>query len=354
MLVFNPHNANYPEPVNSFQEEVFDFCRQWKLGKNEFLFHTSGSTGKPKPIYLSRLSMIESANMTMDWLHLQEGDNVLLCLPIEYIAGAMMLVRALVLKLNIVLVEPSQNPLEEITKPINIHLASFVTTQWSTILQSNPNLFTFFSEVKGILIGGSELTSSVELLTKEIQLPIFQTYGMTETSSHIAFRQISSEDAIYQCLKGVQIELNDQGCLCIHSPSTLNQWIETNDVAELIHVNQFSILGRNDFAINSGGRKIHPEIIEKCCHSFFAQHSITCKTFAYGLDDDFYGKKLVLFIETIDELNIQIQLIDYLKLNLESWEVPKQFIVLPEFLYTKTGKIDRPNTLTLYLNNLIS
>ena len=354
MLVFNPHNANYPEPVNSFQEEVFDFCRQWKLGKNEFLFHTSGSTGKPKPIYLSRLSMIESANMTMDWLHLQEGDNVLLCLPIEYIAGAMMLVRALVLKLNIVLVEPSQNPLEEITKPINIHLASFVTTQWSTILQSNPNLFTFFSEVKGILIGGSELTSSVELLTKEIQLPIFQTYGMTETSSHIAFRQISSEDAIYQCLKGVQIKLNDYGCLCIHSPSTLNQWIETNDVAELIHVNQFSILGRNDFAINSGGRKIHPEIIEKCCHSFFAQHSITCKTFAYGLDDDFYGQKLVLFIETIDELNIQIQLIDYLKLNLESWEVPKQFIVLPEFLYTKTGKIDRPNTLTLYLNNLIS
>ena len=354
MLVFNPHNANYPEPVNSFQEEVFDFCRQWKLGKNEFLFHTSGSTGKPKPIYLSRLSMIESANMTMDWLHLQEGDNVLLCLPIEYIAGAMMLVRALVLKLNIVLVEPSQNPLEEITKPINIHLASFVTTQWSTILQSNPNLFTFFSEVKGILIGGSELTSSVDLLTKEIQLPIFQTYGMTETSSHIAFRQISSEDAIYQCLKGVQIKLNDYGCLCIHSPSTLNQWIETNDVAELIHVNQFSILGRNDFAINSGGRKIHPEIIEKCCHSFFAQHSITCKTFAYGLDDDFYGQKLVLFIETIDELNIQIQLIDYLKLNLESWEVPKQFIVLPEFLYTKTGKIDRPNTLTLYLNNLIS
>ena len=354
MLVFNPHNANYPEPVNSFQEEVFDFCRQWKLGKNEFLFHTSGSTGKPKPIYLSRLSMIESANMTMDWLQLQEGDNVLLCLPIEYIAGAMMLVRALVLKLNIVLVEPSQNPLEEITKPINIHLASFVTTQWSTILQSNPNLFTFFSEVKGILIGGSELTSSVELLTKEIQLPIFQTYGMTETSSHIAFRQISSEDAIYQCLKDVQIKLNDQGCLCIHSPSTLNQWIETNDVAELIHVNQFSILGRNDFAINSGGRKIHPEIIEKCCHSFFAQHSITCKTFAYGLDDDFYGQKLVLFIETIDELNIQIQLIDYLKLNLESWEVPKQFIVLPEFLYTKTGKIDRPNTLTLYLNNLIS
>jgi O-succinylbenzoic acid--CoA ligase len=292
--------------------------------------------------------------MTRDWLNLQEGDNILLCLPSEYIAGAMMLVRALALKLNIVLVEPSQNPLEGIIKPINIHLASFVTTQWSTILQSNVNLFAFFSEVKGILIGGSELTSSVELLTKEIQLPIFQTYGMTETSSHIAFRLISSEDTIYQCLKSVQIKLIDQGCLCINSPSTLDQWIETNDVAELIHENQFSILGRKDFVINSGGRKIHPELIEKCCQSFFVHHSIVFKAFAYGLDDDFYGQKLALFIESKDEFRFQLQLIDYLKFNLESWEVPKQFIVLPEFLYTKSGKIDRPNTLTLYLNNLKS
>jgi len=354
MLVFNPHNPNFPEPVNIFQKEVFDFCRQWHLGKNEFLFHTSGSTGKPKPIHLTRLCMIESANMTKDWLNLQEGDHVLLCLPIEYIAGAMMLVRALVLKLNMVLVDPSQNPLEGIIEPIKIHLASFVTTQWSTIIQSNVNLSTFFSEVKGILIGGSELTPSVELSTKEIQLPIFQTYGMTETSSHIAFRPISSEDAIYQCLKGVQIKLNDQGCLCIKSLSTLNQWIETNDLAKLIHVNQFSILGRKDFVINSGGRKIYPELIEKCCYDFFAQHSILNKTFACGLQDDFYGQKLVLFIESQDEIHFQLQLIDYLKFKLKSWEIPKQFIVLPEFLYTKSGKIDRPNTLTLYLNNLTS
>jgi O-succinylbenzoic acid--CoA ligase len=215
-------------------------------------------------------------------------------------------------------------------------------------------LFTFFSEVKGILIGGSELTPSVELLTKGIQLPIFQTYGMTETSSHIAFRLISSEDTIYHCLQDVEIKLNEEGCLCINSPSTLNQWIETNDVAELIHVNQFIILGRKDFVINSGGRKIHPELIEKYCQSFFDHHSIVCKVFTYGLNDDFYGQKLVLFIESKDDLHFELQLIDYLKLNLESWEVPKQFIILPEFLYTKSGKIDRPNTLTLYLNNLKS
>ena len=354
MLVFNPNNSNFPQPLNAFQKEVFDFCQQWNLGKKEFLFHTSGSTGKPKPIYLSRLSMIESANMTMQWLNLKEGDHVLLSLPIAYVAGAMMLVRALVLKLNIVLIEPCQNPLAGITKPINIHLASFVTTQWSTILQSNINLFTLFSEVKGILIGGSELTTSLELVTNNIPLPIFQTYGMTETSSHVAFRSLFRGNDRYQCLNQVKIKINHQGCLCINSPSTLNRWIETNDMAELIDINQFRILGRKDFIINSGGRKIQPEIIEKCCQTFFSNNYFVVKIFAWGLDDNFFGSKLVLFIETKEEFTYQSDLIYYLKEKLESWEIPKEVISLPQFIYTNSGKIDRPNTLTLYLNHLKS
>jgi O-succinylbenzoic acid--CoA ligase len=264
----------------------------------------------------------------------------------------MMLVRALVLKLNIVIIEPSQNPLEGITKPVNIHIASFVTTQWSTMLQSNRNLFSIFSEVKGILIGGSELTPSLELQTRDIHLPIFQTYGMTETSSHIAFRPINTEANYYQCFPQVKIKINHESCLCIHSPSTLNQWIETNDIAELVNDKQFRIVGRKDFIINSGGRKINPERIEKYCLAFFTLNSYLFKIFAWGLEDDFYGQKLVLFIESKEEFFLKLQLVDYLKLNLESWEVPKQIIVLPEFLYTKSGKIDRPNTLTLYLSNL--
>jgi len=354
MLVFNPQLSSYPEPLNSFQKEVFEFCQQWNSGKDEFLFHTSGSTGKPKPIYLSRVSMIESANMTKEWLNLQEGDHVLLCLPIEYIAGAMMLVRALVLNLTVVLIEPCQNPLESIVKPIHIHLASFVTTQWSTILQSKINILTIFSKVKGILIGGSELTSSLKLTTKVIQLPIFQTYGMTETSSHIAFRSISKETFAYQCLAQVKIKINDQGCLCINSPSTLNQWIETNDRAELVDKSHFLLFGRNDFVINSGGRKIQPETIEKCCHLFFAQKSFEYKLFAWGLDDPFFGQKLVLFIENTLGLDFQSELIQHLKMNLNAWEIPKEIICLPHFIYTNSGKIDRSNTLTLYFNHLKS
>jgi len=355
MLVFNPHLANFPQPLNSFQKEVFEFCKQWNSGKNEFLFHTSGSTGLPKPIHLARKSMIESAMMTQSWLDLREGDNALLCLPIQYIAGAMMLVRALVLKLNIVLVEPSQNPLAYIGKPIKIHVASFVTTQWSTILESRFNFISIFSDVKGILIGGSELTPSLAQLTHNIQLPIFQTYGMTETSSHIAFRRLNGANSdIYQCLPGVNIQINEQGCLRIKSPTTLNQWIDTNDMADLIHAHQFKIMGRRDLMINSGGRKINPTLIENYCQMFFKEHSLNLNLFAWGLDDDYYGQKLVLLIETSNEFHFKLELIDYLKTHLESWQVPKQLILMTSFLYTATGKIDRSNTLTLYFKNLKS
>lgn len=353
MLVFTPHLGNYPVPLNTFHKEVFEFCKQWNLGKKEFLFQTSGSTGIPKPIYLSRKSMTESALLTKEWLDLREGDHALLCLPIQYIAGAMMLVRAIVLKLNIVLIEPSQNPLESIIKPINIHLASFVTTQWSTILESKFDLFSIFSDAKGILIGGSELSTSLNQLTQNIELPIFQTYGMTETSSHIAFRRlISVNSEIYQCLPFVNIQINDQGCLRINSPSTLNKWIDTHDLVDLINTHQFKILGRSDFIINSGGRKINPATIEKRCQLFFNEHSLNDKLFAWGLDDDFYGQKLVLLIETSNEFHLKSELINYLKQHLESWEVPKQLLFMSNFIYTPTGKIDRSNTLTLYFNNL--
>jgi O-succinylbenzoic acid--CoA ligase len=352
MLCFNPNHTVFTKPLNTFQEKVIDFCHGWKSGQNEFLFHTSGSTGSPKPIYLSRTSLINSATMTRDWLHLLEGDNVLMALPVEYIAGAMMLVRALVLNLNLILVEPCQNPLEGLKKDTKIHLASFVTTQWNTILNSKVNLSPIFSQAKGILIGGSEIPNALEFQSKKIPLPIFHTYGMTETASHIAYRSIHEENDIFNSFHQVKIELNKSGCLRINSPSTENKWIETHDLAEILAPDQFRILGRNDFTINSGGRKIQPSKVDKFAKDYFSNVSVEFTLFAIGIQDSFYGQKLVLFVEAENNMFNQEALLAFLKEHLQAWETPKEIILLPNFVYTSLGKIDRPNTLTLYLNNL--
>lgn len=352
MILFNPTLENYPIPLNSFQKEVFEFCQEWKSGKNTFLFNTSGSTGSPKPIFLLRSSMIKSAHMTGDWLNLNEGDNVLLALPITYIAGAMMLVRSLVLHLNVILIEPSQNPLTFLKNNIKIHLASFVSTQWHTIIHSNLDLQHLFLEAKGILIGGSGISRTDELLTKNIKCPVFNTYGMTETASHIAFRTLNDANKAYQILPNVSIKLNEHQCLSIKSPSTNELWIETNDVAEIIDKHHFFILGRKDNIINSGGRKIQPEIVEQFCHDYFSCHLVPTSLFACGISDEFYGQKLVLFIESDFKFNKQKELLDFLKMKLKSWEIPKEIINLSRFLYTRSGKIDQANTLILYFKNL--
>ena len=127
-----------PPAESEFEQQVFDFCQKWREGTTAFLFHSSGSTGDPKPILITRERMYASAKMTGEWLKLAKGDVALLSLSPTYIAGAMVLVRALVLDLGLVLVEPCQNPLENLP-PMTIHLASFVPTQWSTMLAAGIN-----------------------------------------------------------------------------------------------------------------------------------------------------------------------------------------------------------------------
>ncbi|MEN9959309.1 MAG: o-succinylbenzoate--CoA ligase, partial [Bacteroidota bacterium] len=129
MQLFSPLSDDLFQPSSEYEREVLSFCAAWKSGQSSFLFHTSGSTGIPKPIWLDRRAMETSALATGDWLQLKPQDVALVCLPVNYIAGAMVLVRAMVLDLSVCLVEPSSNPFIGLA-PISIQLASFVPNQW--------------------------------------------------------------------------------------------------------------------------------------------------------------------------------------------------------------------------------
>ena len=73
-----------------------EFLAEWNNGSDRLLVHTSGSTGAPKPLWVEKRRMEASARMTCYFLSLREGDRALLCLPLDYIAGKMMVVRSLV------------------------------------------------------------------------------------------------------------------------------------------------------------------------------------------------------------------------------------------------------------------
>jgi O-succinylbenzoic acid--CoA ligase len=327
---------DYPVAETEFEHQVFVFCRDWRAGKTEFTFYTSGSTGEPKPIVISRERLYLSAKMTGDWLKLEKGDVALLSLSPTYIAGVMVLVRALVHDLALILVEPCQNPLSQIP-PTEIHLASFVPTQWATMVEFGVQFSDYFQRAKGVLLGGASVPDS---LRKDYGFPIYETYGMTETVSHIAFR--SWNQFHFQLLPGVEIGQNDEDCLLICSAVTDNKWIETRDVVEILASSQFILKGRLDRVINSGGIKLQPEKIEAIYRSM-----TNLPLFVAGIPDAFWGQKMVLFMESSTPVLFSAE-----TEILSSAEIPKEIIFLPSFIKTESAKIDTAKTVALYLNSL--
>jgi O-succinylbenzoic acid--CoA ligase len=345
MQLFSPLSDELFQPSSDFEQEVLDFCQSWKNGQSKFLFHTSGSTGDPQPIWLDRLAMEASALNTGQWLNLNSDDVALLCLPIQSIAGAMVIVRACVLNLQVCLVEPSKNPLIYLPK-ISIHIASFVPNQWFELIDSGIDLLSYFHEAKGVLLGGASLSKELQARSLAFSFPIFETYGMTETVSHVAFKKIDAN--VYQCFDFIDIEVDERNCLRIRGAVTLEQWIQTNDVVKLLSDSTFELLGRFDRIVNSAGRKIQPERLEEFIGS---QSSKPTLFFIDALTDSILGQKLMLFYTGEWDLFSQNALKEILKDSFETWKLPKQFIHLPTFQFTHTGKIDRLKSVALYLKS---
>ena len=323
-------------PQDSGHNAIYSFLQNWFDISDFIPAHTSGSTGTPKTIQLSKQSMINSARMTNHFFGLDAESSALLCLPASYIAGKMMLVRALVGGFNLVTVEPSANPFENLAEPID-----FAAITPYQLFHSLESLLT--SLVRKIIVGGSPVTSKLESMTQDIPAELYETYGMTETCSHIALRRFNGEEKsdYFTALEGVAIRPDERGCLVIHAPHLLEEEIITNDMVEMVGSNSFKWLGRIDSTINSGGIKIHPEQIERKLDSIIASNF-----FITSLPDELLDNKVVLVIESEtysseqeEQLNIQLQGV------LTRYEIPKQILYLSPFIYSAGNKVLRKQTL---------
>ena len=97
-----------------FLQDLDAFLQEWQNDEPTVWVHTSGSTGTPKPMQVEKERMMASARLTCSFLGLKEGDSALLCMPLQYIAGKMVVVRSLVAGLRLLLVAPCGHPLKEL------------------------------------------------------------------------------------------------------------------------------------------------------------------------------------------------------------------------------------------------
>jgi o-succinylbenzoate---CoA ligase len=324
----------------SFENFTLQFSRDWLSEKKQFSIFTSGSTGKPKEIILNRDQMVASARMTGSALGLKKGDRSFVCLNTEFIAGMMMLVRGFELNMQMTISEPAANPLKNIDSTEKFDFTAMVPVQMQKILEKSPDKINILHGMKAILLGGSPVNAGLEDHLQSIKAPVYSTYGMTETVSHIALRRLNGEyrSELYAILDGVHTGTDERGCLTISAPSTRHHTIITNDLVELTGKDTFRWLGRIDNVINSGGIKIHTDNLEEKIDRFFHESGLLNRLFICQMPHQEFGEIAVLVIEGRLDQEKTTQL---LRDKLKKFEVPRKIVVLDRFIETPTGKIDR-------------
>ena len=335
--------ANRATAQTAFEQATFNFTRAWLSDEDSFIITTSGSTGEAKPISITRSQMKESAMRTVDALGLIENDVSFVCLNTQYIGGRMMLVRALETNMRILAVEPSSTPLAGIRD--HIDFAAMVPLQVEATLASDEA--SKFDEMKAVIIGGAVVSDTLQASIQKIKAPVYATYGMTETVSHIALKRLNGDKAssYFTVLPGIGIQRDERECLVIKAPY-LPETIVTNDLVEIIDRNTFHWLGRWDNVINSGGIKVMPEKIEAEIGKIFNSLNVHQNYFVHGIPDKRLGSKIILVVE--GEFFVKKnEVLDALYQTFSKYEVPREIISIPNFAYTSTGKINRKKTLNL-------
>jgi len=328
--------------------ELYPFLSDWFNDENYIAVQTSGSTGNPKTIQLKKEYMVNSAKATGTFFKLSDQTAALLCLSPNYIAGKMMLIRALTLGWHLDVIEPSSNPLVGIKKDYDF--CAMVPLQLENSL---PQLY----RIKKVIVGGAPVSNSLLERIQNISTAIFATYGMTETITHIALKPLNEhamslrggttwQSQHYKTLPNISISKDTRDCLMINAPKLSDSPIITNDVVEILSETEFKWLGRFDTIINSGGVKLIPEEIEGKLASVIEE-----RFFVAGILDEKLGEKLVLVIET-SSLKLQTLKLEIESLTaLERFEIPKEIYTVKTFVETETKKIQRKKTLDLVFKN---
>ncbi|MFV9482719.1 AMP-binding protein [Christiangramia sp. ASW11-125] len=327
---------SYIKEGEPFEQQIGNFLLDWLQPKDYIEVHTSGSTGKPKKIRLTKEHMINSALATSKFFKLPNHTKALLCLPVDYIAGKMMLVRAMFLGWDLDSVPPSSNPFDQLFKVYDFSAM--------TPFQLD-NSISRLHLVKKLIIGGGAVSPRLRKMLVDIDTRIYETYGMTETCSHIAAKRLNPKkkkvSKAFKLLPNVSITKDERDCLVIKAPKVLDEEIVTNDVVEIITYKKFIWKGRYDNVINSGGIKIFPEEIERKINK-----KLDHRFFITSMPDDALGEKVVMFVEddfSEERLTELREMVDRMK-SLGKYEKPRKIYLIAKFEETPNGKIHRENT----------
>jgi o-succinylbenzoate---CoA ligase len=333
------------EPKAERLKQVHRLLNQWYSKGQLFRIASSGSTGKAKPFFFSRSQVQQSALMSIQYFGINNKDLLFCPLSLNFVGGFMMLFRALLANATLVIIDPKSNITECFNKKPEFDFVALVPMQFQNLIKSG--VLKYKKVRKGILIGGAPLTKQDVSEAKLVQSPVYQSFGMTETLSHIAVKRINGEnpDSLYRLLPGIEMEIDQRNCLVIHVPF-LEKPVITNDVVVLESDNAFRWVGRFDRVINSGGFKINMDALEAEYNKILRELSKEALIVLSYKEDAILGQKLIMIIESKhipkqERSTFEEKLKLLIRKKYHQYEMPGAFIFLNAIPITKTGKTDR-------------
>lgn len=327
-IIYLTENSDLISKVENFVSAWFDFADSIET-------NTSGSTGIPKVIRLQKQKMEASAKMTGTYFDFKPGDKTILCLSPDTIGGKMMLLRSFLFEMEIYVVDINRNPLEKID--FALKFAAMVPLQIQNIIEKNPEKLNL---VQQLLIGGATVSKQLEESLKHFETFVYESFGMTETMSHVAVRKLNQPTfQPFEALPGILFESVEKQ-LIVNALQLGIEKLNTNDIVELVDEKHFFWQGRADFVINSGGIKFFPEKIEKKI-----SHLIQSRFFIASEKDILLGEKIILVLEEIEIDERMNDLLELFKIELDKFEIPKEMYFIDSFEETVSGKINRKATL---------
>lgn len=308
-----------------------EFIHQWKDSNDFVPVMTSGSTGNPKEILLKKDFMARSAKRTNRFFNLNQESLLHSCVAADFIGGKMMAVRSFLAGAYFSWERPTNSPLTSLSKNIEIDLLAVVPSQMLYIVSNLKDL----PHLRNIIVGGSAIHPGLREKICSESISAFETYGMTETASHIALRKITKKETPFITLPGISLEIDSDNCLVINFEE--GESIHTNDIVELISPTEFFVKGRKDNIIISGAKKINPSELEGFFSKIISQDF--CVT---GLPDEKWGTKVVMVIEGKENCQMAANILEEAKKSLDAWKIPKEIIFIPHLPRTINGKIIPP------------
>lgn len=310
-----------------------EFIKEWESDSETVTVYTSGSTGKPKKILVEKARMAESARTTYSFLGLGSGDTALLCLPLDYIAGKMMVVRSIICGLRLICVEPSGHPLKGLSPDDckTISFAAMIPMQVYNSLQVAEE-YKILRSIENLIIGGGAVDSELSAALTDFPNAVWSTYGMTETLSHVALRRINGKDASdwYTTFDGINIKVDKESRLVIDAPKICKDILVTNDIGEMADDGRrFRVIGRKDNTVCCGGIKIQMEDVENMLRPF-----MKCPFLITKKKDRKFGEIIAMLLEK----GCVYEAEKICKSVLPKYKQPRIYIRVGKLPVTETGK----------------